>query len=510
MTVRRHLVILLVLTLLIRGVMFISYPMGGQGEFQGFHRYLVAKLLSGDLMIGNLRYSPGYPLFIAPFAALGELFGRFDERVVLLVQIALSSSIPFFLYDIIKTRHSPKAAFLIGLLSLVDPFGLQWAHFSLPVWMVATCMVFSLWFLHHALLRRSWTLVIAAGFVAGLGVLGRWNFAPLVAGMGLLPLFTCIGTISVRILYSLLYGCTSFLLVLFVHVALQVPTTGVWSISCISGISLVESLETTGLKIQAKNGPNSDLMLRLGSLPPLPENAVDLGFGEGGRYFRLFFADSFPNWVIPGSWSTAAEREKFIRQDNEEPYNSLAKSSTYLWLYYYLGPCETDRILRGAYFETIMASPVSWFFGIPNKMLDLLRPPLTMAQEYPYYSVPRADSIQYKRADGVLGFERAEKQIFSFYQGHWVWRPGIEIFTRLWMPLNALRFLVLPALIWAFFTRQRVYTVPAVLLLLYVSVMAVVDSPEQRIYAIVYPLGPVLVGAFLMTCKERLFGRTIR
>ena len=31
MTVRRHLVILLVLTLLIRGVMFISYPMGGQG-----------------------------------------------------------------------------------------------------------------------------------------------------------------------------------------------------------------------------------------------------------------------------------------------------------------------------------------------------------------------------------------------------------------------------------------------------------------------------------------------
>ena len=136
MTVRRHLVILLVLTLLIRGVMFISYPMGGQDEFQGFHRYLVAKVLSGDLMIGNLRYSPGYPLFIAPFAALGELFGRFDERVVLLVQIALSSSIPFFLYDIIRTRHSPKAAFLIGLLSLVDPFGLQWAHFSLPVWMV--------------------------------------------------------------------------------------------------------------------------------------------------------------------------------------------------------------------------------------------------------------------------------------------------------------------------------------------------------------------------------------
>ena len=47
-------------------------------------------------MIGNLRYSPGYPLFIAPFAALGELFGRFDERVVLLVQIGFIIFDPLF------------------------------------------------------------------------------------------------------------------------------------------------------------------------------------------------------------------------------------------------------------------------------------------------------------------------------------------------------------------------------------------------------------------------------
>ena len=78
------------------------------------------------------------------------------------------------------------------------------------------------------------------------------------------------------------------------------------------------------------------------------------------------------------------------------------------------------------------------------------------------------------------------------------------------MPLNALRFLVFPALVWSLFTRRRIYTATAFLLLLYVFVLAFVDAPEQRIYAIVYPLGPVLVGAFLMTCKERLFGRTIR
>ena len=109
--VRRHLLILLVLTVLIRGVMFISYPMGGQGEIQEFHRYATAEILSGELQIGNLRYSPGYSYFITPFVALSRLFGRLDDRVVLIVQIAISSTIPFLLYDILRTRHSPKAAF---------------------------------------------------------------------------------------------------------------------------------------------------------------------------------------------------------------------------------------------------------------------------------------------------------------------------------------------------------------------------------------------------------------
>ena len=497
MTVRRHLVILLVLTLLIRGVMFISYPMGGQDEFQGFHRYLVAKVLSGDLMIGNLRYSPGYPLFIAPFAALGELFGRFDERVVLLVQIALSSSIPFFLYDIIRTRHSPKAAFFIALLSLADPFGLQWAHFSLPVWLVATCLVFSLWLLHHAQLRRSWAQVVTAGLVAGLGVLGRWNFAPVVVGVGLLLFFARAESLRTRIQHFFLYGCSSLLLILLMHVMIQVPATGVWSISCISGINLAETLEDSGLEIRAANGPHSERLIRLHALPPLPENKTSYG------YYPLFFGSNFPMWVTAGPWATDEERKAFINQSSSEITESLPSIYTfYHWLYYYLGPCETDRMLQGVYFETVGASPIGWLLGISSRIPDYLRPPLTIG-EYPVFSLPAAGSIEYEDNGGMLSFQRAFGR-WDHYTGQWVWRPGIEIFSMLWAPLNALRFLVYPALIWALFTRWRIYSATAFLLLLYVFVLAAIDGPEARIYAIVYPLGPVLVGGLLVAVWEKL------
>ena len=54
MTVKRHLLILLILTVLIRGVMFISYPLGGQGEMQGNQRYAVHRILEGELQFGYL------------------------------------------------------------------------------------------------------------------------------------------------------------------------------------------------------------------------------------------------------------------------------------------------------------------------------------------------------------------------------------------------------------------------------------------------------------------------
>ena len=213
--------------MLIRGVMFISYPIGGLSDgTQNIYRFMLGELLEGNLSFGNLRSPPGYPLFIAPVVAIGELFGRFNERVILFFQLALASTIPFMLYDILRTRHSPKAAFFVALLSLADPFGLQWAHFSLPVWLVVTCLVFSLWLLHHAQLRRSWALVVAAGLVAGLGVLGRWNFAPIALGLSTLAYFIPAESVSRRLRYPILLATSAFLLVSVVFVTVQQSATG--------------------------------------------------------------------------------------------------------------------------------------------------------------------------------------------------------------------------------------------------------------------------------------------
>ena len=507
MSVKRHLVILLVLTVLIRGVMFVSYPMGGQDEVQGNQRYVVNRVLEGELQIGHLRHPPGYPLTVAPFALLGEKFGRLDERVILLAQISLSSLIPFFLYDIFRTRHSPRAAFFIGLISLADPFGLQWAHFSLPVWIVALCLISALWMLHHAERQKDFRLVIAAGLIAGWGILGRLNFSPLVAGIGCLLLCTGASSLRQRLKRFFVFGFSSLLLILIVHLTIQLPATGVWNLNCVSGLTLVETLLGARMRILTSNGPQSERMLVLATLPPLPENVSEKGyFGE----YAIFFADNFPNWIIPGPWAAPEEREAFLTQSRpENPETSdpatLARAMT--WIYYYLGPCEANDLLQGVYFETVLASPIRWLAQIPGVVFRLLQAPLTMLTNETgpyYYSLPPSDSIEYQHAGGVLGFMRAVDQDSMFYNGHWVWRPGVEIFTTLWAPLNALRYFVFPALVWALFTRRRIYTAMAFLLLLYLVTMAVIVWPQQRIYAIVYPLGPVLVGGMLVTIWERL------
>ncbi|MCY4022454.1 MAG: hypothetical protein OXF32_03310 [Anaerolineaceae bacterium] len=62
---------------------------------------------------------------MVPVAAVGQLFGRLDERIVLLVQVTLCATIPFLLYDLVRRHHSRRAALVVALLTLLDPYGLQ-------------------------------------------------------------------------------------------------------------------------------------------------------------------------------------------------------------------------------------------------------------------------------------------------------------------------------------------------------------------------------------------------
>src|SRR5262249_26007326 len=143
--VRRHLLILLVLTVLIQGWLMISYPLGGTDDNQAAQRYLINELLHGNLLIGNLRYQTGYPFLITPIVALAHPFGQFDDRIILLVQVGLSATIPFLVYDILRKRRSPREALIVALFVLLDPFGLQWAHFYLPEWLIAFCLILAFW-----------------------------------------------------------------------------------------------------------------------------------------------------------------------------------------------------------------------------------------------------------------------------------------------------------------------------------------------------------------------------
>ena len=93
----------------------------------------------------NVRYNTGYALIMAPFRTLTDNFGRLADRTLLLLQMLAYSAIPFLLYDTLRRRIDARCALITALLALVDPFGLQWAHFLLPGWLIALVTVAAFW-----------------------------------------------------------------------------------------------------------------------------------------------------------------------------------------------------------------------------------------------------------------------------------------------------------------------------------------------------------------------------
>ena len=105
------------------------------------------------------------------------------------MQVALSATIPFMIYDILRRRRTPREALIVALFVLLDPFGLQWAHFYLPEWLIAFCMILGLWLIEQGCGagercsgRRSRELCWGFASVA------RFNFAPMVALLGVMLL----------------------------------------------------------------------------------------------------------------------------------------------------------------------------------------------------------------------------------------------------------------------------------------------------------------------------------
>ncbi len=130
--IRRHLSILLVLTVFIQGAMYLSYPLSATNydDNQAAQAYLLTELASGNLLIGNVRYNTGYAFVMAPVYSFTRALGRLGDRAFLLAQMLAYSAIPFLVYDMMRRRFDGRSAFITALVVLADPFGLQWAHFA--------------------------------------------------------------------------------------------------------------------------------------------------------------------------------------------------------------------------------------------------------------------------------------------------------------------------------------------------------------------------------------------
>ncbi len=472
----RHLLILLLITVLVRGWMFVSYPLGGTDDNQAAQRYLIDQLLHGDLLIGNLRYQTGYPLLIAPVLAAARPFGQFDDRIVLLVQIALSAAIPFLIYDILRKRRTPREAFVVALVVLLDPFGWQWAHFWLPEWWIAFCLIAGWWLIEQGLRRHRPVLGTAlAGMLLGAAALARLNFAPVIALLGLL-LFALSGlTRRTRLLMFASLGVTSLSVIVLYVIAMQYPSTGTATLSCISGISLTESVEDKGLTIAPENGANSARYL-------------DLLNHRAPREI-LFLSDTYGDWRNPEAWASPEEQAAFQRQDFEGGYPVSAYT-----LAYYLGPCAVDGLLRGVYLETVRAQPLAMAAGILRQAVAVLtQTPIDQSVVAATQGLPTFNSLTFE-SGGKLGFQRA---IDGYYTGQWVWTPGIWLFSTLFPLINLLKWLTLPALVWAWRSREWFYRVAALLLLAWAFTISTVDQPEPRIYSALYPLTPILIGGMI-------------
>ncbi len=479
---KRHLLILLAVTLITQAVFFISYPLGSANfdDDQNAALYHIDRLLYGDFLIGNLRYHTGYPLVIAPVVGISHIFGSLDERFVLLVQVSLSALIPFLIYDIFRIRRSPNEALVVALLVALDPFGLQWAHFMLPNWLIALCLVLALWCIHKSLLHpHRWLLwIITCGLVLGVAGLARLNFTPIIAVLGLAFFLLTDLTWMRRFKMFVTLGVSSTAILLLYMLLIHYPSTGTTSFSCYTGINMLVSTYVKDFDLSVENGPDTRHYLELLTLKPPREVP--------------FTRDIYPRWSEPGSWATAEEYAAFINQ----PYGEPAPQVTSVFpsdLYYYLGPCQTDEILLAVHNEAVQAQPLRWLISIPLDIVNMLIQRREPEINYPIY-LPRYDQITFE-GDYPLGFRRAEA---SYYNGQVVWEPGIWFYSRAFDLWNIFKLLLPLAVIWTIWSKDWFYKASAILLIAFLALLSVFGNPSPRLYAPLYPLSPMLIGGFIV------------
>ena len=488
---RRHWLTLLLATLLVQGLMYLSYPLGAVNfdDNQAAQAYMLGELAEGNPLIGNVRYNTGYAFIMSPIWTLTRAAGRLGDRLFLLLQITAYSAIPFMVYDMLRRRFDRRCALITSLAVLLDPFGLQWPHLLLPGWLIALTTVGALWLAQLAWAaspRRRFALIAIAGLGLGIMSLARLNFTPLVAVFGVSFLFWRHIPRRQRVALFVLVGILSGGILGAYTLLIHLPSTGVTSLSCISAFRSVQSLHEKGVYPRAANGPYSAEYARLLALP--------------SAYPREDYLDSakFALWRIPGAWLGEAEERAFLAGPPGAISDEISTDFP-ADLYWYLGPCEVDRLLAGLLWETLAAEPWQFARGaIGTTVSSLVQNPAEARFDYMYLDRDEATTW---RGQNLLGFQAADSKL---YNGHRLWRPGASLFSLLFTPWNAIKFLTPLALIAAIWRRDWLLTCVAALLLACLVLLATFSGIEPRYYAIVAPLYSILIGWFLAQIAGRI------
>jgi len=487
---RRHLRLLLLATILIQAVMFLSYPLGtgSNNDNESAQKYLIGEVAKGNFLVGNVRYNTGYALVMAPFKTLTQHFGRWSERALLLLQVLASSALPFLVYDIMRRRFTERCALITALLVLVDPFNLQWAHFQLPGWLLALATVSALWLAQLAWSapsrRRRLGAVALAAVMLGIMSFTRFNYAPLIAIYGLsffmwrqipfrerLALFGLVGAISGGILGAYIS-------------LIHIPSTGTTTLSCTAGATLVASLPEKNFALRASQGPHSTRYAQLLTLRP-------------GRNVD-FYGETYPLWRIPGPWVSDEEAGAFFAQpvgEAQEEIDIVFPAA----LYWHLGPCAADALLYDVYAETVSGDFLKLAMAHKDAVFNMLiqHPD---APPFPLQYLDRPEKLTWLD-EGWLGFQRAESRS---YNGHLLWRPGVGAYSALFPVLNLIKLLTPLALVAAFWRRDWLLVTAAAMLLTGLILIAIAATIEPRYYASMAPLFMILIGPFLADLLKRL------
>ncbi len=490
---RRHWLILILATLVVRGALYFSYPLpvAGRDDNQAAQVFLMDELASGEFLIGNVRYNTGYPLVMWPFHALTRLLGANHDRFFLLVQLTVYSAIPFLVYDMMRRRFNPLTALITALTVLLDPFGLQWAHLYLPVWLIALLTVFALWAAERAwsaTQRRRLALVALGALAIGLAILARLNFAPAAVIFGLsfllwrhIPRGERIALVS---LVALITGGILGAYTLLIHF----PSTGTFQLNCHSGMTLLASAVDKRIPVLASNGPHSAHYARLVALP----TEKDLSS----------YSYTFPYWRKPGSWFSPAEVEEYLAQDVGDVADKIPVAIHALAPNWFLGPCENSALQTRVYLEAVALHPLTLAVEIGRSIIVMLvqLPPADGFQNMYLDSVQNIKFLD----DGALGFIRAHS---ALYKGNLVWRPGIAVFSALFAPVNLIKLLTPLALALALWRRDWLLATVGLLLLACLLAIALAAHIEPRLYGSLWPMYAILIGWFLAEIAQRAGGR---